>query len=210
MKSMLKNTFLLISLLILGSSLTLAQPAKNNPGHQKQDKPAKAQRFVKNGPPPWAPAQGYRSHENYRDYGLVAIPIDIPSGQCNREVMGQVLGGAVGGVVGSQVGDGNGRLIAVAAGTLIGMVIGGEIGKSMDRADRLCLDQALEHAPDGSPIHWNSDSSQYTVIPRTTVQGTDGKYCREYTMESDVQGRPQQVYGTACRQPDGSWQITGN
>lgn len=33
------------------------------------------------------------------------------------------------------------------------------------------------------------------------------EYCREYTREVIVDGRPAQAYGRACRQPDGSWRI---
>ncbi len=32
-------------------------------------------------------------------------------------------------------------------------------------------------------------------------------YCREYTKNVTVGGRVQQSYGTACQQPDGSWQV---
>jgi len=31
--------------------------------------------------------------------------------------------------------------------------------------------------------------------------------CREYQSTTQINGRPQQVYGTACRQPDGSWRV---
>ena len=31
--------------------------------------------------------------------------------------------------------------------------------------------------------------------------------CREYTSTTTIDGRPQRVTGTACRQPDGSWRI---
>ena len=31
--------------------------------------------------------------------------------------------------------------------------------------------------------------------------------CREYQSTTTIDGRPQQVYGTACLQPDGSWRI---
>lgn len=31
--------------------------------------------------------------------------------------------------------------------------------------------------------------------------------CREYTSTLMIAGRPQQVFGTACLQPDGSWRI---
>lgn len=32
-------------------------------------------------------------------------------------------------------------------------------------------------------------------------------YCREYTQHFNVGGRIQEGYGTACMQPDGSWEI---
>ena len=34
-----------------------------------------------------------------------------------------------------------------------------------------------------------------------------GEYCREYTKTISVGGRAAQGYGTACRQPDGAWEI---
>ena len=33
------------------------------------------------------------------------------------------------------------------------------------------------------------------------------QYCREYTKTLNIAGQIQQSYGTACMQPDGSWQI---
>jgi surface antigen len=45
------------------------------------------------------------------------------------------------------------------------------------------------------------------VTPTQTFQTQDGRYCREYTADARIGGRVQQTYGTACRQPDGSWQI---
>jgi surface antigen len=32
--------------------------------------------------------------------------------------------------------------------------------------------------------------------------------CREYTGTVTIAGKPQQAFGTACRQPDGTWRIT--
>lgn len=163
------------------------------------------------GPPPWAPAHGYRRiHGHYHEYGLPAPPLDMGSYRCNREVMGQILGGAVGAVAGAQIGDGTGRLIAVATGTVLGMFAGREIGRTMDRADALCVDQALEHVPDGESIHWTGDGGRrYEVTPRGTYE-RHGHYCREYITETVMDGRRQQVSGTACRQPDGSWQIVNS
>ena len=159
------------------------------------------------GPPPWAPAHGYR----YKDGGqqLGRLPLDLGTGRCNRELLGSLLGAAAGGLAGSRIGDGRGQLAAVAGGSLLGFLIGGTIGRNMDEVDRNCVGQALEHAEDGQQIAWNNPRTgvQYQVVPTRTVQGSDGRYCREYTATSVVSGRNQQTYGRACRQPDGSWQI---
>jgi hypothetical protein len=34
-----------------------------------------------------------------------------------------------------------------------------------------------------------------------------GQTCREYQSMTTIDGRPQKTYGTACLQPDGTWQI---
>lgn len=176
--------------------------------HHKRRQEREQRHGYYSGPPPWAPAYGYRRGHDGVDRA-VAMPVDVHNGSCNRELIGRILGGATGGLVGSQIGDGGERLVAVAAGTVIGMIVGGEIGRSMDHADKLCVDQALEAAPDGTKIRWNDADRQYTVTPRNTQQNADGQYCREYQMDTQVGGRTQQVVGRACRQPDGSWKITG-
>ncbi len=180
----------------------------------KEDKQGyKEERKCKGGPsyawspPPWAPAHGYR----YRDGGqqLGRLPLDLDTGRCNRELLGSLLGAAAGGLTGSRIGDGRGQLAAVAGGTLLGFLIGGTLGRNMDEVDQNCVGQALEHAGDGQQIAWNNPQTgaQYQIVPTRTAQGSDGRYCREYTATSVISGRNQQTYGRACRQPDGSWQI---
>lgn len=44
-------------------------------------------------------------------------------------------------------------------------------------------------------------------MPLRNFQDTSGRYCREYQRMADIGGVPQQVCGTACVMPDGSWQI---
>ncbi len=184
-------------------------------------------------PPPWAPAHGWRAKHGYghekrhhgRDYrrGPEVVVVEAPpryvavpvqgAGSChrdlvNREVVGTVLGGAAGAAAGSQIGKGNGQIASVIAGTIIGGLIGGSVGHSMDQADTQCVGQALEYAQTGQPISWNGPRNvAYTVTPMRTYQVPDGRYCREYQESAIIGGRPQQVYGTACRQPDGAWQI---
>ncbi len=124
------------------------------------------------------------------------------------EQAGMVIGGVLGGVLGSEVGAGRGRTAAIIAGSLIGAAIGGAVGQSMDEVDRMKTAETLETVRTGVPAKWvNPDTGhQYTVVPTRTYETTAGP-CREYTIDAVVGGRVEQVYGTACRQPDGSWRI---
>lgn len=124
----------------------------------------------------------------------------------SQQQSGTVIGGVLGGVLGAQVGQGSGRTAATVIGTLIGASIGGNVGRSMDETDRLKTAQALEAVPTGRSSSWrNPDTgAAYTVTPTRTRQTSDGP-CREYTVDATVAGRPERVYGQACRQPDGSW-----
>ena len=157
------------------------------------------------GPPAWIPP-GLRGRAHRTAHAQP--PLDLGAGHCDRETIGRILGAGAGAAVGSQIGSGSGRLVAVAGGTLLGFLIGGEIGNAMDQTDRLCVDQALEDAPDGRTIAWNQPSGgRYAVTPRRTYETRDGRYCREYLARSTIGGESAQSHGTACRQPDGSWKI---
>ncbi len=166
-------------------------------------------------PPPWAPAWGYRAKpmgngkNKHRVQQAYTPPYDIGLGRCNRDLIGGLLGGAAGGLIGSRFGKGDGKLAAVAGGALLGFLIGGSIGRTMDQADQSCLEQSLEHAEDGQQITWNNpdSSTRYQVVPTKTTTMADGRYCREYTTTATVGGKAETVYGRACRQPDGAWQI---
>ena len=82
--------------------------------------------------------------------------------------------------------------------------------QGLDRADQQYLSQASYRSfESGAPVQWrNPDSGNYgTVSPGRTYQSQYGGYCREYTQTVYIGGQPQKAYGTACRQPDGSWQI---
>ena len=168
-------------------------------------------------PPPWAPAYGYRAKHKgkhkgkYKDQYTKAYvpPFDLGLGRCNRDVLGALIGGAGGAALGSTIGKGDGQTAAIIGGAILGVMVGGSIGRSMDDVDQNCIGQALEHAPDGRTIVWNNpaNDAQYEMTPTRTIQVADNRYCREYTTTATVAGSPQQAYGRACRQPDGSWEI---
>ncbi len=48
---------------------------------------------------------------------------------------------------------------------------------------------------------------QQNIVPVSYQQPEAQPYCREYSNRVVVGGRVQESYGTACMQPDGSWQI---
>lgn len=131
----------------------------------------------------------------------------------SHQAGGTVVGGVVGALVGSQLGKGNGRLAAVGVGTLIGAMIGNDIGRSMDAVDSGyatgAVNRALETAPTCTTITWdNPQTGNYGAItPTRTFEPSPGRYCREFQQQVVIGGTLQDAYGTACRQPDGSWQI---
>jgi surface antigen len=120
---------------------------------------------------------------------------------------GVVTGAVVGGLLGSTIGHGRGRTAATIIGTIAGAYIGGSIGASMDEQDRYRANRALERYPDHQPSSWRNPNTgnSYTVTPTSSYDTASGP-CREYTTEAYIGGQKETIYGTACRQPDGTWQ----
>ncbi len=77
----------------------------------------------------------------------------------------------------------------------------------MDQNDRYRTHQVLEGVPTNQHARWkNPDSgNEYTVTPTRTYSTSSGP-CREYTTEAKIEGKRETIFGTACRQPDGTWQ----
>jgi hypothetical protein len=45
------------------------------------------------------------------------------------------------------------------------------------------------------------------VTPEPSDTATDRSTCREYTKTVIIDGEPQEAYGTACLQTDGTWKL---
>lgn len=133
-----------------------------------------------------------------------------------KQTGGAVLGGVGGAIAGAQFGSGTGRIAAAAVGTLLGALVGSEVGRSLDKADLTYANQANQRAqtaPLNQPIQWNNpQSGNYgTVIPvREGTQPGTGAYCREFQQTVSIGGKTESAYGTACRQPDGTWKVVGS
>jgi surface antigen len=127
-----------------------------------------------------------------------------------KAVLGSLGGAAAGGLLAYALGGKGGVVVASA---LAGALIGGYVGHKLDAKDKQMAAQAatlaFEQNASGQPSVWNNPESgnHGQVVPTHTYQLANGQYCREYTQTIWVGNDPQKTSGTACRQPDGSWQI---
>ena len=125
-----------------------------------------------------------------------------------KQDQGVIIGAIAGGILGHQVGGGSGQVLATIIGTMAGAAIGGSVGRTMDETDRQNTNMALENVRTGVPSAWvNPDTGyEYVMTPTNTYDSGAGP-CREYTMDATIGGKTEQIYGTACRQADGSWLV---
>lgn len=132
-----------------------------------------------------------------------------------KQGVGTLVGAGGGALLGNQFGKGTGNVVMTALGAVAGGWLGNEIGASLDNADRAAMNQAQYRAydaPVGETITWNNpqNGNSGTFTPVRDGRASGGAYCREFNQTAMIGGRQQQTYGTACRQPDGSWQIVGS
>jgi len=133
-----------------------------------------------------------------------------------NNVPGSTAAGALaGGLIGNELFHGKNAFAGVLAGALVGGIVGNQIGEYMDRQDKINMQSAIVNTPVNQQASWTSDKAgpngqpvTYTVRPvRNYTSARTNEYCREYQTTVIVGNKPQQGYGKACRQPDGSWKI---
>jgi surface antigen len=132
---------------------------------------------------------------------LLALLLALLGACATKSGTGTAVGAGGGAVVGGLVGGSTGALVGAALGGIGGYAV----GRQMEIEDQKRVALALEQ---NRAMAWqNPDTGyQYRVQPTRTVYER-GRECREFRMIGEVDGRPDQVYGTACRAPDGSWQM---
>ena len=144
---------------------------------------------------------------------VAIIPLFLAAcgqGGLTKSEGGAVVGAVAGGILGNQIGGGSGKVVATAIGAVIGGVVGSEIGKSLDEADRRRAIEAeyraLEYGQSGQPTAWkNPDNGHYGNVVAGKPYKMKDSHCREYTHTIYINGKPETMRGTACRQPDGTW-----
>src|SRR5262245_27946049 len=150
-----------------------------------------------------------------RGWPVLALAIALAGCQAGGGVgpdiaIGGLGGAAAGGLLGAAAGGGG---AGIAAGTILGGLLGAGIGQVLDqRSQRLQAEtvfRTLETAPSGTVTTWaNPDNgTQGAVSPVRTYRNPAGDYCREFEQTVTIGGQPQRSYGTACRQPDGTWRM---
>jgi len=137
---------------------------------------------------------------------IVLVSTILSLGCATHEQAGAVAGAGVGAAAGNAMTRGS--VVGTLIGAFIGAAIGADIGRQMDAYDRERAAYALEYYRTGEPYAWvNPDSGyEYRCTPMEAYDGNDGP-CRDFVMQTIVDGRPEDVQGTACRQPDGTWRM---
>lgn len=130
------------------------------------------------------------------------------------KIAGGALGGVAGGLLASNLVHGNGSGAATAVGVIGGILLGSAAGSRVDDVDCMKARQAQAAAlspqtPIGRTITWNDPKSGATgtFTPTRDGQAAGGEYCREYQQTIIIGGEQKQGFGTACRQPDGTWKV---
>ena len=130
----------------------------------------------------------------------------------SNEVAGTLIGAAIGAGLGAHA-KGHGQGAAIAFGAMAGGLVGNRVGASLDDANRRKHQQATYYALENNRSYDTSgwydprNNARGSVTPQPGYTARDGRYCREFQQSIIVDGQEQRGYGTACRQPDGSWEI---
>ncbi len=129
-----------------------------------------------------------------------------------KQTIGTIGGGALGAWAGSTIGGGTGRIVAASVGGVLGALAGSYIGGQLDKADKAAAAKTaqtcLESTPSGKTSEWvNPDNGHRgNFTPLRTYETAQG-YCREFQQTITIGGKTEKAFGTACRQPDGTWKI---
>lgn len=145
----------------------------------------------------------------------VALAATLGFAACaNNQDGGTVVGAITGGIIGNQFGKGGGRVAATLAGAVVGGIVGNEIGRSLDERDRELARQAefdaWERGPPRQPVRWrNPNNGRYGEVIAEDYYYRGSSQCRDFIHKVYIDGRPQAMRGTACRNPDGTWTQVG-
>lgn len=94
-------------------------------------------------------------------------------------------------------------MITLSAGLLAACAVPREKGATAPRETIDWSQPPAEHPPSGQTMR-DAPGHDAPGQPATEQTGASGP-CREFQETVMIGGKPQKAYGTACRQPDGTW-----
>lgn len=65
-------------------------------------------------------------------------------------------------------------------------------------------------APLNQPVAWSDGNASGSVTAVREGTSNNGRYCREFQQTITVAGQKEDAYGTACQNPDGSWELVSD
>ena len=89
--------------------------------------------------------------------------------------------------------------------------MGNKVGAALDCKDQQyhydTTQSALESQKTGQASTWSNPDTGHsgTITPTKTYTSADGMPCRDFNQTIYVDGKYEEVKGSACRQPDGTW-----
>jgi hypothetical protein len=134
------------------------------------------------GPPPWAAAHGYRHKHEHRQHAFGPRYHDrsydhFRRGDKRREIRWRV------------------PAHRWTFHEQESAIIAGVIGSLLTNSGSAAIPP--HHAPAG----------QWAPPVSGGPAASHARYCREFSRNAHIHGRQQEIYGLACRQPDGSWEV---
>ena len=154
----------------------------------------------------------------------IVLAASLALAGCEREPTGRevgaVVGAAAGILIGSQIGSGVGRAAAIVGLAVLGGWLGGELGEELSREDRAIAgrttEQALNRNTPGQTSAWtNPDTGASGTVTPSQVYVSErgemaGRTCREIDVVVSPEGKPtKRGLRTACRKPNGDWEVLG-
>jgi len=130
-----------------------------------------------------------------KDYYLPGRGFWAPKQSFNKSMIGAAGGATAGAALGSK----SGPLVA-AAYSVVGLILGHEIGATFDKVDQMyatmTLRSALNNNQDGQLSTWQSPD-QKSVYGSAGPVATNGN-CREFVSNVQVGNETRKMKGTAC------------
>lgn len=145
---------------------------------------------------------------------LVALLMTLNLVSCSSQntnsqntTVGTIAGAVIGGGAGAFVGQGVGKAVAIGVGVVGGALIGGYIGNHMDSSDNAKMDKAMNNSTYKTTAWTNRKTgNHYSMQPTSKLTAVNGNTnCRRFHSTATIEGKTQNVNGTACLQDDGTW-----